>query len=50
MFSALSPEVVAIEGLVIAKLPAEEAMFINRMIVESMVYTNPRIKQLRAVG
>ncbi|WOH08102.1 hypothetical protein DCAR_0727539 [Daucus carota subsp. sativus] len=36
-FSALSPRVVAIEGPSVAKLPPEEAMFVNRMTVESLV-------------
>ncbi|KAF1002178.1 hypothetical protein AG4045_008303 [Apium graveolens] len=36
-FSALPPRVVAIEGSASAKLPPEEAMFVNRMTVESLV-------------
>ncbi|XP_074374797.1 replication protein A 70 kDa DNA-binding subunit B-like [Apium graveolens] len=36
-FSALTPRVVAIEGSASAKLPPEEAMFVNRMTVESLV-------------
>ncbi|KAL1822131.1 hypothetical protein ACET3Z_008909 [Daucus carota] len=36
-FSALSPRVVAIEGPSVAKLPPEEAMFVNRMTAESLV-------------
>lgn len=47
---------VATEGPAVAKLPVEEAMFINRMTIEALVnatcdaklkvYNNPRIKHL----
>ncbi|KAL8097463.1 hypothetical protein AgCh_030552 [Apium graveolens] len=36
-FSALPPAVVAIEGPISSKLTPEEAMFVNRMTVESLV-------------
>lgn len=36
-FTSMSPKVVAIEGPAVAKLPPEEAMFINLITVKSLV-------------